>query len=352
MRRSVFWLAVVAGWTLLAVFFAVSSSLTYALTYQPPRWGRTFALALTEWYAWAILTPVVAWFGRRLQLRGGTWIRRALILAALGLPIAMVKVAITRMARDVAGVREYFLLSNLTLHYLIYWGIIAIVHVQAYYRGERERELRASQAEAKLADARLQLLRMQLHPHFLFNTLNAVAEMVHESPAAAEGMITSLSRLLRETLDSGAGDLVPLSRELDLTARYLDIQRARFGDRLDARIDEMPDGVSDALVPVFILQPLVENAIKHGIGAHRGSGRIVVCADRRGPRLVLSVEDDGPGFESDPNRDGIGLSITRERLHAVYGSTHTFHVERSPAGGAAVRVSIPFGTESSQVPRT
>lgn len=348
MRRSLIWLAVLAGWTLLAVVFAVSSSLTYALTYQPPRWGRTFGMALTEWYAWAALTPLVVWLARRLQLRPSAWVRRALILAALGLPVAMLKVSLTRMARDVAGVREYFLLSHLATHYLIYWGIIAIVHVHAYYRGERDRELRASHAEARLADARLQLLRMQLHPHFLFNTLNAIAELVHESPGTAERMITGLSQLLRETLDSGAVDLVPLGRELELTSRYLDIQRCRFGERLNAQIERQGD-VSKALVPIFILQPLVENAIKHGIGAHRFAGRIVIRARGEADRLVIDVEDDGPGIDPGAIRDGIGLSNTRERLRAVYGEAHSFDVAAGPSGGALVRMVIPLQADPTTV---
>ena len=346
MRKFLIWLAVLAGWTLLAVVFAVSSSLTYALTYRPPQWGRTFALALTEWYAWAVLTPVVVWLAHRCQLRSAAWVRRAILLAAIGLPIAMFKVALTRTARSVAGVTEYFLLSNLITHYLIYWGIIGIVHVQAYYRGERERELRASHAEARLADARLQLLRMQLHPHFLFNTLNAIAELVHESPTTAERMITGLSQLLRETLDSGGVDLVPLHRELELTSRYLDIQRCRFGDRLSARVDAGEADAANALVPIFILQPLVENAIKHGIGAHRFAGRIVVRARRDADRLVMEVEDDGPGIDPAAIRDGIGLSNTRERLSAVYGDAHAFEVSSGPAGGGRVKIVIPFDTGS------
>ena len=346
MTKSLFWLAIFAGWTLLAVVFAVSSSLTYALTYQPPRWDLTFTMAATEWYAWAILTPVVAWLARRLELRRDAWIRNALVLGAIGLPMAMLKVTITRSARSAAGLPGYFLLSNLTMHYLIYWGIIAIVHVQGYYRGERERELRASHAEARLAEARLQLLKMQLHPHFLFNTLNAVAELVHESPAAAERMITGLSRLLRETLDAGSVDLVPLSRELELTAEYLDIQRARFGARLDARVDTPDGATAAALVPVFILQPLVENAIKHGIGAHRGAGRVTVRAHHDGDNLVMTVEDDGPGFHLDTAKGGIGLRTSRERLEAVYGSGHRFEVLSPSAGGALVRVTVPFRCDS------
>ena len=345
MRRPLIWLAVLAGWTVLAVVFAVSSSLTYALTYQPPQWERTFALALTEWYAWAALTPLVAWLAMRLRLRRGVWVRRAILLAAIGLPMAMFKVSLTRMARSVAGVSEYFLLSNLATHYFIYWGIIAMVHVASYYRGERERELRASHAEARLADARLQLLRMQLHPHFLFNTLNTIAELVHENPATAERMITGLSGLLRETLDSGGVDLVPLERELALTSRYLEIQRCRFGDRLTTRI-EAPQDAGQGLVPIFLLQPLVENALKHGIGAHRSAGTVSVRASRERDRLVIHIEDDGTGFDPVAIRDGIGLSNTRARLLAVYGSDHHFGVTRRDTGGTRVELNMPFRTES------
>src|SRR5688572_4851716 len=348
MRRGLFWTAVLAGWTVLAVVYAVSSSLTYAISYRPPRWGLTFAFALTEWYAWALLTPAVAWLASRLRLRRHAWLRRALVLAAIGLPVAMLKVALTRYARDLVGIREYFLLSNLATHYFIYWGIVAIVHVQIYYRGERDRELRASHAEARLAEAKLQLLRMQLHPHFLFNTLNAVAELVHENPAAAERMITGLSHLLRETLDAGAVDLVPLARELELTERYLEIARSRFGERLDARILPPDAGATQGLVPMFLLQPLVENAIKHGIGARRGAGTIVVRTRRDGERLELVVEDDGPGFGAAP-QDGIGLTITRERLQAIYPGSHVLQTDASSTGGGRVSITIPFRTDAVTV---
>ena len=345
MRRSLLWLAVLAGWTLLAVVFAVSSSLTYALTYQPPRWGLTFSMALAEWYVWAVLTPPVAWLARRLLLTRSAWVRRALILAAVGLPVAILKVSLTRMARSAVGVQQYFLLSNLTTHYLIYWGIIAVVHVHAYYRGERERELRALHAEARLAEARLQLLSMQLHPHFLFNTLNAIAELVHENPANAERMITGLSQLLRETLDADGADLVRLDRELELTSKYLDIQHSRFGDRLSARV-ERADDISAALVPIFILQPLVENSIKHGIGTHRFAGSIIIRARRDADRLIMEVEDDGPGIDPAAIRDGIGLSNIRERLKAVYGDKHLFDIASGPAGGTWVRIVVPFQTDA------
>jgi len=158
-------------------------------------------------------------------------------------------------------------------------------------------------------------------------------------------MITGLSQLLRETLGSGGVDLVRVDRELELTSRYLDIQRSRFGDRLSTRI-EARDDTATALVPIFILQPLVENSIKHGIGAHRFAGSIIVRTRRDADRLVIEVEDDGPGIDPTAIRDGIGLSNTRERLRAVYGDMHSFDVASGPTGGACVRIVVPFQTDA------
>ena len=346
-RRALVWLVVFGGWTLLAVVFAVSSSLTYMLTYQQPRWGRTFALALTEWYPWAALTPLVAWLARRLALTRGRRAIRALALAAAGLPFAIVKVMATRVLRDVTGSTEYFQLSNLVTQYLIYWAIIAIVHAADYYAAERERELRASRAETRLAETRLQLLRMQIHPHFLFNTLNTIAELVHENAAAAERMIGGLSQLLRETLDAGTIDRVPLSRELELLDRYIDIQRMRFGDRLDVRIRIDP-AARRALVPIFILQPLVENAIRHGLAARLHAGRIDISAHRDGNQLTIAVEDDGIGLTAGELRPGVGLGNTRARLVELYGSDHRFDVANADGPGTVVRVSIPWRTDTER----
>jgi sensor histidine kinase YesM len=336
---------VLAAWTLIAVVHAVSSSLTYALMYRPPLWGRTFGLALTEWYAWAALTPLVVWLAHRFHLRPGAWLGRGALLAAIGLPLVMLKVALTRTVRTWIGVTEYFLLSNLISHYLIYWGIIAIVHALDYYRAERLRELRASQAETHLAEARLQLLRMQLHPHFLFNTLNAIAELVHEDPKAAETMIGGLSRLLRETLDAGAVDRVPLSRELELLDQYVGIQRVRFGDRLKLQVHVDGRAANEALVPIFILQPLVENAIKHGLASHRGAGRIDISAAREGERLIVDVRDDGPGLRGGEASNGVGLTNTRARLAELYGAACAFDIANVDGGGVSVRLAIPWQTE-------
>ena len=338
-RRVVLWLTVLAAWTLLAAAFAVGSSLAYMISYRPPRWGLTFSMSLVEWYAWAALTPLVVWLSRRLALSRRTWVRRAIALAVLGIPVAALKILLSQIFRSTAGIPGYALPGNLVAQYLIYWGIVAIAHAWTYYRAERDRELRASRAEAHLAETRLQLLKMQLHPHFLFNTLNAIAELVHENPAAAERTIAGLSHLLRETLDAGTVDLIPLSRELELLDRYVAIQRERFGPRLNVMIDA-DEPSRQALVPIFILQPLVENAIKHGLSAHTAAGRITIRARVQQARVTIDVEDDGPGLAGEPQL-GLGLTNTRERLQELYGSAHALTVSNASPAGTRVSLSFP-----------
>jgi len=346
-RRVLVWGLVLAAWTLLAAAFAVGSSLAYMMSYQPPRWGLSLLRSLTEWYAWAALTPIIVWLARRFPLAGHKRVSHALVLAVVGLAVATAKIVLSQIFRSAVGFTGYALPGNLVAQYLIYWSVVTIAHVAAYYGAERERELRASRAEARLAETRLQLLKMQLHPHFLFNTLNTVSELVHENPTAADRMIAGLCHLLRETLDAGTVDLVPLSRELELLDRYIEIQRARFGDRLDVTIVADAD-VRDALVPIFILQPLAENAIKHGLSAHVRAGRIALRASRQLDRAVITIEDDGPGITAGAVKDGVGLGNTRARLHEMYGDRHAFDVTRAPAGGTVARLSLPWQTESTE----
>ena len=342
-RRWVFWLAVFAAWTLLVVVFAASSSLTYALNYQPPRWGYTLTMAATEWYVWAAFTPPVAWLARRLRLSRRHW-WRAIVLAVVGLPVAFIKVTLTRVLRDATeGGQAYFQISDLATQYLIYWAIVLLTHAWLYYRDVQGRELRTSQLEAQLAQTRLQLLSMQLQPHFLFNTLNTIAELVHQQPEAAERMIGGLSHLLRETLHAGLIDRVPLDRELALLDRYVDIQRARFGDRLQVRTILTGDTVRSALVPTLLLQPLVENAITHGIGTKAGAGNIEIALSRSDETLRIEVRDDGLGVGDGVAREGVGLGNTRSRLHTLYGADRAaLEIVNRPGGGAIVRIALPW----------
>jgi two-component system LytT family sensor kinase len=339
--RWLSWLIVLAGWSALVIVFAVSSSLTYALTYQPPRWRYTLTMAATEWYVWAALTPLVVWLSRRLRIAGAEW-WRPLILAAAGVPVAFIKVTLTRVLRGAIGGGEYFQITNLVIHYLIYCAIVLVWHVWQYHRRAQQRELRTSQLEALLAQTRLQMLSMQLQPHFLFNTLNTIAELVHQRPQAAEKMIGGLSHLLRETLQAGAVDRVPLWRELDVLEHYIDIQRARFGDRLRVEMI-VDDAARAALVPSLFLQPLAENSIKHGIGARAGAGRIEIAVNRNGDRVVIEIRDDGRGLREEPVIEGVGLGNCRSRLQALYGQDG-FRLEAAnrSTGGAVVRIDMPF----------
>jgi len=341
-RRWGLWAAVFAGWTLLVIVFAVSSSLTYALTYQPPRWRYTLTMAATEWYVWAAFTPMIAWLSRRLRVSRSRW-WRMIALAVIGLPVAFIKVTMTRALRGIAeGGNAYFQITDLEAQYLIFWGIVGATHAWLYYRDVQGRELRTSQLEAQLAQTRLQMLSMQLQPHFLFNTLNTIAELVHQQPDAAERMIGGLSHLLRESLHAGLVERVPIEQELALLERYVDIQRARFGDRLTVTFS-VADSARAALVPGLLLQPLVENAIKHGIGARAGAGRISIAAAREGDRLLVVISDDGRGLRDGAVVEGVGLSNCRARLTALFGAESVgFTIANRDEGGAVVRITMPF----------
>jgi signal transduction histidine kinase len=336
-------LAVLTGWAVIAAVFAIASSLTLMLAYQPPQWERSIATAIAEWSPWAAFTPLVMWLARRNRLSRRRWWRSVLILAPAGLVIVFFKLTFTRALQSAGGTGDYIAITNVATQFFIYCGIVSGTHVLENYREGRARELAAAQLETALSDARLQLLKMQLQPHFLFNTLNTIAEMMHDDPQQAERMIAGLGVLLRETLDAGGGDMTPLRRELALLDRYVAIQQVRFGDRLrvTVRVDQ---AACDALVPSLILQPLVENAIKHGLAARVDAGRIVLTAQRDASDLVLRIEDDGPGFHADSG-EGVGLANTRGRLQALFGERHAFDIATS-VSGSVITLRLPFKTES------
>lgn len=224
----------------------------------------------------------------------------------------------------------------------IYLAVVSIAHALCFYRRAQERERRTLGLEAGLAKARLSALRMQLQPHFLFNSLNAIAELVHKDPEAADEMLVALANLLRLTLETSGEQELPLSREMEFVERYLAIERVRLGDRLHVTFDLAP-GTRNALVPVFLLQPLVENAVRHGLEAQGGPGRLAISAGRRDAALVLTISDNGPGLQPDkPLREGIGLANTRARLEELYGPAGTLEFRR--AEGFTVVITIPFRT--------
>jgi hypothetical protein len=333
------WLLVASGWTALALFFAVSASLTYRSTGRPPNWALSIKRSLSEWWLWALLTPLVIWLARRFPLDGERRWPHAAVHAVAGAVIATVKTAAERAVFAwLTGFWMYWLVSTLALQFAIYCAIVAAAHGIGYYYRSRERD----QLEARLAEARLQLLTMQLQPHFLFNTLNTIAELVHDDPDAADYMVTGLSDLLRRALELGPAQEITLDAELELLGRYLDIQKARFGPRLRVAL-HIDKEVRAALVPVLVLQPLVENAIQHGLAERLAAGSIDIAARRRADRLIVTVSDDGSGAPvANGGQERTGLGNTRARLEALYGRRQSLELVCAPGKGANVALEIPF----------
>jgi LytS/YehU family sensor histidine kinase len=242
------------------------------------------------------------------------------------------------------GVLKFYFIAKFHQNLMFYAAILAVSQGVDYYRKYRERELRASQLEARLAQTRLQVLKMQLHPHFLFNTLNAISALIHQDVDLADRMVARLGDLLRSTLESADTQEVSLRQELDFIQPYLEIEQARLGPRLTVRLEIDPHAL-DAAVPNLVLQPLVENAIRHGIAPRAEPGRIEIRARRDDGQLCLQVRDDGPGLPPDPAapfKEGIGLANTRARLQQLYGAAHRFELCNGPGRGLGVTITIPF----------
>jgi sensor histidine kinase YesM len=232
---------------------------------------------------------------------------------------------------------------------MIYYGlIVAIVHAWDYYQRYEENARRNSQLEAQLVQAQLQALKMQLHPHFLFNTLNSISALLREDVEAADAMVARLGDFLRLTLDSAGAQEVTLREELSFLECYLEIEQVRFQDRLSTRMEVDPQ-ILDARVPNLILQPIIENAIRHGVACTAKPGRIEIRATRRNDSLLVQVKDNGPGISTSggPRKEGgegVGLSNTRARLERLYGGAHRLELANVSEGGLLVTLEIPFET--------
>jgi two-component system LytT family sensor kinase len=353
---SLRWGLVAGFWTLLA--FVSATQIYVSMLAHGHSWWRLFGWQLSGAALWAALTPLVLWLGKHCPPVGDRWpfglgahLAASVAVAALRLvPLAWVKLVIDpyRPLSEPATWRQVYLSAlggSFVQDVLIYWAILAAGYAFALYRRQREREVEASQLEAELARAELQALKLELHPHFLFNTLNGIAALIRKGERkAAVSMVAGLSELLRQTLEQSGRQEVTLERELDFVERYLAIQRLRFGNRLATRVDASPGCLSIA-VPNMILQPLVENAIEHGTSRSAHGGRVVVEAHRTGDRLRIRVEDDGPGpgGGSGVPHSGLGLANARSRLEALYGPRHRLELSPAPGGrGTVVTLEVPW----------
>jgi signal transduction histidine kinase len=314
---------------------------------QPNSLWMHLPVGLVYWWPWVILTPLILALCLVFRFSSESW-RSALSVHLLaGLIIGSGKTLIVLFLQKEMLQRGevVFGAGNISIACSTYWTFVAAFNGLGYYRRYREREMRASRLEARLATAQLQMLRMQLQPHFLFNTLHAISTLMHRDAEAADRMISKLSELLRLSLEIKGPQEVPLRRELALLGHYLDIEKIRFDGRLAVSMD-IPAETLDALVPHFILQPIVENAVNHGIGKTSEKGRIGVSAALRDGGLELEVTDNGPGIsEADPIAGSrTGLQNTVARLSGLYGLSGRLEFDRPPRGGQIVRICIPFKT--------
>jgi two-component system LytT family sensor kinase len=309
--------------------------------------GQAAAAGTMNSAYWAVSLYVAFWFARRFPMGRGHNLRNGAIhlgvAVARGVLSAPLDLLGSRYILDVpAPPLGPLLVRSVYNEGVLYLLVLGVIHAVQYYEGLRQRELEAVRLQGSLAEARLQALKTQLNPHFLFNALNSVSTLMHRDVDAAERVLARLSDLLRMSLQDRDAQEVPLRRELELLDPYLEIERTRFPDRLEVerRIDP---AVLELHVPHLILQPLVENAVRHGIAPRAGPGRVEVAAERVDGTLRLVVRDDGVGMGAPGNGrgTGVGLSNTRARLQALYGEAHTFVVEPAPGGGTRVTVSIP-----------
>jgi hypothetical protein len=341
-RLALIW----GAWTLVGLFFASQLYVYFARTEKAVSFAKSAAWQVSAVYVFAVSTPLVLWLARRFRIERTNWRRRLPVHLLAGAGLAVVWAAChvvidsyfsgeSRLLAPLNLARNVFVMFDKEL--FIYFLIVLASHAAAYYRRYREGELRASQAQ-------LQALRMQLHPHFIFNSLHAISALVHRDPEAADKMIARLGDFLRLTLEASSAQEVPLSRELEFLNCYLDIERVRFNDRLTTSIEVDPRALN-CRVPNLILQPVVENAIKHGVAPRSAPGRVEVRAARRGRALRLQVRDDGAGLSNASGiitKGGVGLSNTRARLEQLYGSSFRFELADDPRGGALVTIEIPF----------
>ena len=317
----------------------------------------TFALQVIVWGTWLALSPWIVAIARRSRRTGRITAAVVVRQLLIGFGVSALHASVAGTIRwttglsvfdDLADVIVGSVLANAGSNMLRYWFIAAIYHAYAYHHEVRDRDVRAARLEGSLVQAKLDSLQGRLHPHFLFNTLNSIGALIHEQPAAAEQMLGSLSELLRASLRADPSREVPLERELDLLRQYISIQQTRFQDRLGVTIDVAP-GVKIARVPHLILQPLVENAIRHGIAPREGPGHVRVAASQEGNRLRLIVEDDGVGLAAAALTagSGFGLSSTRARLEHLYGQSASLDVRPRAPAGVIVTVDLPFHTGST-----
>jgi two-component system LytT family sensor kinase len=352
--------------TVLGLFFAAQIYFSAISIHRKVSWGQALYWSFGDWYEWALLAPIIFWICRRFRFERASWPKSLAVYLCVGLVLAGIHavmcaaadvfqgwvtnkpVVFTKSLRGLLGNRMHYNLA-------VYAVIVCGWHAWDYYRKFREREAQAAELAGRLAQAQLQALRMQLNPHFLFNTLNAISSLMLKDVVAANKMISRLGELLRFALEKSDQQEVPLEQEIEFIRRYLEIEQIRFGERLQLKM-ELDPSTLQAAVPNLILQPLVENAIRHAIEPRETTGRIELRTIRDNGHLRLQISDNGPGLQpdnarraeaADHTRERIGLNNTRERLRKLYGESQQFDLTQNAMGGVTASLLIPFRAASA-----
>jgi signal transduction histidine kinase len=351
-------LALIWGiWTFIGIVFTLQGYFTSYRSERPMAFTDSLYLQMTWSYLWAFATPLVLWAAARLPIERNNWLRSALLHVPIGIVLSVILTALGHvlnwlywgwtMGKPFSFERMgRFVVANFSEGIGIYLLIALTSYAFNYYRRFREGQLRTFQLEAQLSQAQLQALKMQLHPHFLFNTLHSISALLNQDTEAARKMITRLGDFLRLTLENSGSQEVTLQQEMEFLSCYLEIERIRFRNRLVTHMDVAPQAL-EARVPNLILQPIVENAIRHGIAPRSTPGLIEIEAKHRNGTLRIQVRDNGPGLPKHRTSEilfkkGLGLSNTETRLERLYGAAHLFDLSNNPDGGLTVTLEIPF----------
>jgi signal transduction histidine kinase len=368
---------VIASVVCLTLLFSAQDAMRRGVNGAPVNWSHVIAINALDWVGWALLLPLIVAIGRRIRLDGSGrrpgriigWVLLAVGFCVVQASITGLVIRLTSPAffgiapppganaspRPLGLFLVTWTLATSSLNLLIFGMTAGVFHALIYYRDIRARQLRESELQSRLAHAELNVLRTQLQPHFLFNALHTVSSLMVSDVPSAQRVVSALGDLLRSALDHTAGQEIRLRDELAFVQRYVDIQRARFRNRLLIDVD-VPDSLGDALVPSLVLQPLVENAIRHGIEPSAEGGRIWIRAARRGGEVALTVENEGIPNDSTSNgngsrsRGGVGLANLEARLAQLYGSAHAFRADWNGDGRFTVTLRVPFHTDASLFP--
>jgi len=351
LRHWQIWAASFAFWTVYAFLDTAGSFAILGLRGQRVTATDVVVWNFAEAYVWVLFTPVIWAITRRYGFTGRNWKKSLAVHVPLGLLMMIVIAALLLAFLDYLGWGDILTPFRTRVFGLAfqdlprYFVTVAVAQIVLYYASLREREAESAKLETRLAQAQLQILRAQIEPHFLFNTLNSIATLAMRDPNSAERMTLKLAGLLRVSLDCASSQEVPLKQELEFLENYLDIQQTRFCDRLRIRMSVDPHLLT-VLVPSLILQPLVENALRHGIAKSILPGHIDITAARENGYVRIEIADNGIGYGG-AERDGLGLSNTRARLQQLYGNRHQFRINNIEGGGCRVTLTLPL-SESQQ----